>query len=447
METAPEFADFPEWPYTYRAIKVIKKGNKVEKRYNRIAVDTGTKIKGRQRQRFYFRDKTEALKKARELARELKDAGRHNFLDPVLRHDALTARSLLDGRSVKESLTDIARYFLTVRYPEGGDITVHDLAKRFIEAKEANTNLSKIYLVSLHRVKVFGEAMYRPNANPKKDPIPLRCSEMNEELILNFLRAPERAHWKPETVRQHWRYIRTLFNWAVKQRWIAENPLKGKEQPVGNQEEPGILTLPQVRTLVQEAWALNDPKFLPYVVLAAWGGVRPHEISRLKWGDFRGNYQFIRIARKKAKSRRFRNVRLPHCAKAMLISHTIRWGPTAQDPIIKGDFPHFKKMFRGLARKCGCWPWPHDALRHTFASYFYSATEDIVQLQARLGHTAPSITLDHYAKMIDPVNKEWISFFTMYCDDLSKREMETVIAQCTTNGTALLDEDKLKRFM
>jgi integrase len=289
--------------------------------------------------------------------------------------------------------------------------------------------------------------MYRPNPNPNKDPIPLKCSEVNEECILKYLRSPEHAHWKPETVRQHWRYIRTLFNWAVKMKWIAENPLKEKDQPKGNEEEPGILTLDQVRTLLEEAWAMNDPKFFPYVVMAGWGGVRPHEISRLKWGDFRGNYQFIRIPRKKAKKRKFRNVRLPHCARVMLISHVIRWSPATQDPILKGDFPHFKKMFRRLVRKCGCWPWPHDALRHTFASYFYSATEDIVQLQARLGHTSPTMTLDHYTNMIDPANKEWTSFFTMHCDDVSKREMEDVLAVCTNNKTTALDEDKLKRFI
>ncbi len=444
--TAEEFADFPEWPYTYRTVVKRKvRGTKVEKAV--IVVDTGTKIKPRQRH--FFTTIEDARKKAKVMAKELKDGGRHNFSDQSDRFDALNALRMLRDRKAKESLTEAVIFLLERKYPKGGDAFVKDLATEFIREKDLIRKLSKTYKTSFHRIQVFGDCFVKPQSDPTKDPESYRCSEVTVELVLDYIYAHK--NWKPETCRQHYRYFRMLFNFAVKKGWLHQNPLDAEHEPEGREGDPQIFSIDQVRLLVESAWAHPDPDIFPYVVLGLYGGIRPHEIQRLTWDCIRGNYEYVRIPARYSKTKGFRMVKLPQNAREMLVSHAVRFSiALTNEKILPGDFGWFKRRWRKMLKEVKLWPWIHDGMRHSFASYFLDATGNMEELMVRLGHSTPRTSLDHYVGFVDSPLKLWTSYFTIPCDDRSTQAMQSILETCTeldANNRPQLNYEKLKTFV
>ncbi|MGG0412581.1 tyrosine-type recombinase/integrase [Peribacillus simplex] len=70
----------------------------------------------------------------------------------------------------------------------------------------------------------------------------------------------------------------------------------------------------------------------------------------------------------------------------------------------------------------------HD-IRHTHASVLISEGVDIVKVQTRLGHSKPSITLEHYAHMMPNQDDEVADIFhnALSEDPLAKCEQITIV--------------------
>jgi integrase len=55
------------------------------------------------------------------------------------------------------------------------------------------------------------------------------------------------------------------------------------------------------------------------------------------------------------------------------------------------------------ARKVACIEeWPNNALRHSFASYYYARFKDVGALAADLGHTNSHLVFQHYRELVKP---------------------------------------------
>lgn len=257
----------------------------------------------------------------------------------------------------------------------------------------------------------------------------LRCS------CLSFIRGRDRqfAHevttdevrawltgnaWSPKTQRVYLGDLRTLFAFALESGIIRDNPCAS--------DGPTRIALPSlaevpIETLTAEqagrllATAVRAPgpdgedfrPLLAYVALGLFCGIRPAELTRLDRSVISLAEGHVVIAASQAKTRRRRVVDLsPNC---------LQW--LALDPIPAGPVVpvNFRRRWGRLRLAAGWRPelqalkatdpkpapsmpeWPHDVMRHTFASMHYAAHQNESLLKAQLGHSArEEVLFRHY---------------------------------------------------
>ncbi len=59
----------------------------------------------------------------------------------------------------------------------------------------------------------------------------------------------------------------------------------------------------------------------------------------------------------------------------------------------------FSERLRELAVKAGITPWPHNAIRHSFGSYFLGKTKDENRTASEMGNS-PDVIIKHYRALV-----------------------------------------------
>jgi len=59
----------------------------------------------------------------------------------------------------------------------------------------------------------------------------------------------------------------------------------------------------------------------------------------------------------------------------------------------------FSQRLRGLAQKAAINPWPHNAMRHSFGSYFLGKTKDENLTASEMGNS-PGVVIRHYRAVV-----------------------------------------------
>lgn len=374
--------------------------------------DTGTKLGKGTRKRKRYGAAADAQEQARKWRKELDEGGKTGFMTGPQRLDALNAIAHLRTRNIPDTLLEAAEFYAEAKYPSGGDATVSDAIDLYKADKEEDPSLSQVYRWSFNRYEPL-----RRLCGPR-----MRLSEVRKDPLMRFLHSQKQ--WSDETRRQHFRYWRMFFDWCIDHRHLAINPLHKAKSPRGKSGPAGILPMPEVQTLVERAWQQihtrghkdDDRRFFLYLVFGFFCGIRPHECHRLRWKHISPDN--IRLDETVSKTRDIRNVPIPLNAQLMLAAHETALRPAGtifsnrnpEEFVLGGYFYSFKAKFRRFRIRCGIRKWPHDAIRHSFASYFVLATNDMVQLQNRMGHSTPETTLKHYVKL---VQGDWLNYWAI----------------------------------
>lgn len=362
------------------------------------------------RRRVTVSSKAEADKLAADWRAERDTAGSDLFLTTKQRADALTALKLFEAKQVTgHSLTDAVTYFLARKFPHGGDITCSTAVTLFVSEKEAETitkdgvevpRFSAPYLSSLHRFERFGDAF----ADTK-------LSHLTGKQVMMWFK--ERG-LNDVSQRKYYDYFRMFFNWCKHRGYLHTDPLQDVNAPHVVQKDPTILTIEQCANLLKSAWDSFDGHLFPYVVLNLFCGIRPKELTRLRWSHMKNDA--IRLDASITKTNDVRNVPIPTNALLMLDYWRERSKVDiyASTELINGDWSNDKlrREFKRVYRRAGLKAWPKDAGRHTFASYYLSAVEgNVGKLQARLGHATHKMSLRHY---INLNVSHWTEYFTLF---------------------------------
>lgn len=160
---------------------------------------------------------------------------------------------------------------------------------------------------------------------------------------------------------------------------------------------------------LEKLLAVVPHKWLPFVVLGAFCGIRPMEISPdpksgkpgLTWGCFLWDRNKIDIPAKVSKTRRRRFV--PLCEAALAFLHDRR-DEAPESPLC----PIRRSPSEVWAKDAGV-PWGHDALRHSYASYRLALTQDMAALALELGNS-PDMIFRHYLDLKhDDEAKAWFA--------------------------------------
>jgi integrase/recombinase XerD len=169
-------------------------------------------------------------------------------------------------------------------------------------------------------------------------------------------------------------------------------------------DEVGILTPGQLTKLFE----VSQGDVRATVALGAFAGIRPEEIVRLTWEEVSLEKGHITITAAKAKTAQHRYVKILPCLEEWL-------RPLVGSGSIQGG--NFRRRYdeaRRLAgfalrgnKRCrrhnedkGLVPWPHDALRHSFASYHLAKFQNAPALALELGHQSNALIFSNYRRRV-----------------------------------------------
>ncbi|VGO17749.1 hypothetical protein PDESU_06351 [Pontiella desulfatans] len=227
----------------------------------------------------------------------------------------------------------------------------------------------------------------------------------------------DKQKFKATSRDNHRRYLSGFFNWCIVQDKIKANPVQRTRKIKKPSHTPEIYTAKDVSTIMEacvdfteEAATLKngkkrpvrkvkvDGKFvpaersslIPYMALAFFVGIRPNEITRLKWKDIDLQLDEIHVNADTSKTSTARIVHIPANLKKWLIPY-------------RGDddapvFPYSDTVLRSWRRaifKDLDVKYIQDGARHSFATYYLALNtmDDTIQ---ELGHTDTKMLFKHY---------------------------------------------------
>jgi site-specific recombinase XerD len=218
------------------------------------------------------------------------------------------------------------------------------------------------------------------------------------------------SDWAPRSRRNYLVTLTTLLNFALDREYCSGNPASRIERPILDDSAPGILTVKEAETLLQTA--VNgvpdklDPKpqMVAGIAIGLFAGLRRSEICTLDWSEVSLDDRYIEIKAAKAKTRQRRLVTIGDNLAAWLKPYVKVEGRVA--PSANQDV--FGEHLKDIAQASGITEWPHNAMRHSFGSYFYAKTKEENRTAAEMGNS-PAVVFKHYRAIVrnGDENKYW----------------------------------------
>jgi len=220
-----------------------------------------------------------------------------------------------------------------------------------------------------------------------------------------------RPQWAPGTMLAARKRLRALFAMGVRRQLIGRNPLDDLPRPpVVVEGEVEILTLAEAQRL----WAVCRevaPRLLPGLGLGLWGGLRQAEVERLVWHDVRRRTGMVHVSGAKAKTRQRRLVSVELPLELALECRAGAVGPVWSAPGLREEWERVRRA-AGWAVRVGRQgeagagrPWPHNALRHSFASYHLAYFKDAARTALEAGHSQ-AVLFRHYRELVTQEDAE-----------------------------------------
>lgn len=329
--------------------------------------------------KMYFSTRAEAEAKRWELLAATRSESKLTELSNVQVRDAQRALERLAEAGLDMSLDRAIELALPVLKSAGRAVTVEQLLRDFAAAKEAD----------------WSEASKRAFATSAKSFLKRWAGR-----LISTIDAVELEGWYVEAFastgyRAHEvRTIRPAFSWAVRRRLLQESPFSRMEG-VRVKRKPIVIYSPDEVRRVMDACSVAERAAFALLMFA---GVRPKELTRLRWGDIRDG--FVHITAGIAKTQQVRNIELEPTCVAWLLS-TGEHGP--HELVCP---PDWVRRARAVRERAGVHALP-DTPRHSYASYHLARYKDVAGLKANLGHSPNSDTLFiHYRAAATPADAE-----------------------------------------
>ena len=208
-------------------------------------------------------------------------------------------------------------------------------------------------------------------------------------------------------VRLAYQYFSAAMKAAVTDRLIASSPCEGVKLPAVERERVVPLTVDEVQALAD---TMPD-RYRALVILGAGTGLRTSEalavtVDRIDWMrrtlTVDRQLSGAQFAPPKSKESR-RTIPLPDLVLEALSLHLAAYPSdclvftnTEGRPVLKS---RLAVTFRRAAQKAGVEGASFRDLRHHYASLLIHGGESVKAVQARLGHSSASITLDVYSHL------------------------------------------------
>lgn len=230
----------------------------------------------------------------------------------------------------------------------------------------------------------------------------LPLAEISPEIIDGWL-ARRKVSWT--TKANDKRALSSFFAWCVArtQRFIAHNPAREVNVDTGgDQAAPEIYTLPEVARLLIAAKRFRNGRFLSFIVLQLFGGLRPTEALRFSHGQLKDG--LLRMEGKQTKTGKPRTSDVDP-----VLSEWLKRCPDS--PV--SDPQKSKLLWSQLRAKAKLSRWIPDGLRHTAVSHYFRRCGSYGETSEWAGNSE-SIIKDHYQARTTAA--ETAAFWTMFPD-------------------------------
>jgi integrase len=364
----------------------------------RWLMDSGAK-KPRVRQKFDTREQAaEALRKLRDDRRQFGATGQFTATQ---RGDILRAFGRLEHAGLQVGLYATVEFYIAHHKPKAGKVTLHELVERY---------LTDLKACPLHRSNVR-RTLDAFACDFSKTAIPDLTPSLCQSWVANRKSAKDGSSPISELTRRHAKdHLAGMFRWAVHDGYSPSNPATFTVEVPG--KSPYVLTLDESFSVLNAAWSLRkETQLWPYFILAMYCGFRREELLKMNVSAIYPNFTVL-VEDYESKTGQFRHVPLPKCGQYLLGDQWTEWQEQAlkdrealkQDPKSKPTplihRVNFRRNFRRVYTAAGFQSWPRNALRHSFASYFFATTQNSDELLRRLGHTTDAITFQHYLRPV-----------------------------------------------
>lgn len=209
--------------------------------------------------------------------------------------------------------------------------------------------------------------------------------------------------------------ISSAFTWAVRQEFLSASPFdKLERRKEEAKDDIDVFTPEEARRLLRACVSYKDRAghpmgadvdpiyvldcsdcLIPFAILL-FAGIRPAELEKLPWENVRLDIGLIRITPSMAKTGDIRNVEIEPTLRDFLklAPEHERFGM-----IVPKNWKRKARLVRlaaGLQNRA-------DAARHSYASYWLAANNDVARLQSNMGHARGSNMLfKHYCSAVLP---------------------------------------------
>ncbi len=289
----------------------------------------------------------------------------------------------------KGSLTQAVDYFLKHANPAGGIKTWEEIQGEFLTSRRVIGCKPKTLVQYESYLSVIGEEWDKET-----------MSEIKRQDIEDWL---AESDWGPRTKKNYLVTLTTIFNWAIDREYCPANPAAKIQRPILDDRPPGILTPKQAAALLKGA--LNCmPEMVPGIATGLFAGLRRSEICALDWSEIDLSARHIEVKGTKAKTRQRRLVSISDNLLKWLRSYVKKTGPLAPNVDAFGE--KLKHLVRGRpktethpGRPAIIKEWPHNALRHSFGSYFFAKIKNENITAAEMGNS-PAMIFKHYRAVV-----------------------------------------------
>lgn len=295
-------------------------------------------------------------------------------LDLKKRVEALDALEILQGSGV--SLKDAAVHYRDTVLAFKDAPTVSVIVKKMLAAARSNGRRRATLKDLQHRLTRISERF----GSRQLSEIPFA----DLESWLNEIGGEARTRINYATK------LSQVFNYAIKNGWANANPTTRFARPAVEDKEPGVLTVEQAERLLTHA---SDFGLLPYTVLGLFAGLRTAELRRLEWSAVRLSEKSVIVGAAVAKKRSRRVVEINETLAAWLESCHRKTGMVTPADDFRDRFDSFRKAAKLTT-------WPHNALRHTFATFHLAAYGDPIKTAYIMGHRSPELIHNHYKALV-----------------------------------------------
>lgn len=204
----------------------------------------------------------------------------------------------------------------------------------------------------------------------------------------------EESDWSPRTRKNYLVTFTTLLSYAVGKGYRADNPAAAIDRPILDDRAVTILAVEQAKSLLRVA-NQAEPEMVPALAIGLFAGLRRSEFFALDWTEIGLENRVIEVKGVKAKTRQRRLVHVADNLSEWLTPHRKDRGPVTP----ANHIDVFSERLRGLAQAAGIDPWPHNAMRHSFGSYFLAKTKDENLTASEMGNS-PEVVIRHYRALV-----------------------------------------------